>query len=67
MIVEALISAWILTWFNLDKMLIEVFQPMVDFELTSSHYYVAFILLGLIGYLFKKEKVKVEITVKEEE
>jgi len=53
MILEALFAALVLTLFNLDSMLIEVFQPLFKVELTQSHYYVLFILLGLIGYLFK--------------
>lgn len=45
-----LIVAWILSLFGIDQMIIEVFQPFVNtVQLSSSHYYIAFALIGLIG------------------
>lgn len=45
-----LIVAWILSLFGIDQMIIEVFQPFVNtVQLSLSHYYIAFALIGLIG------------------
>lgn len=46
--IGALITAWILSLFGINEMLIEVFQPFVQVKLTNSHYYVTFMLIGLL-------------------
>jgi uncharacterized membrane protein YeaQ/YmgE (transglycosylase-associated protein family) len=45
-VLGSLLVAWILTFFNVNKMLFEVFEPIAT--LTNSHYYIAFVALGLI-------------------
>jgi len=50
--VGGLFTAWILTWFGIDNMLLEVLQPHVELTLELSHYYVAFGLIGLVGGAF---------------
>lgn len=58
--IGGLIIAWILTSFNIDKMILEVFQPFTQIELTTSFYYIGFGFLGLlcelVDIIFKKEK-----------
>lgn len=47
-VLGGLLFAWILTWFKVDKMLIEVLQPFIEITLTKSTYYCFFVLLGII-------------------
>lgn len=56
MIIESLLTAWFLTWFGIDDMLIEVFQPFIDVKLTSSHYYVTFFFVGVVLAILKYYK-----------
>lgn len=51
--IEILITAWFLTWFHIDDMLIKVFQPFVQIQLTNSHYYVTFMLIGFLIEVLK--------------
>lgn len=47
--IGGLFTAWILSLFYVDKMLIEVAQPIIkNIELTNSHYYIFFGVLGMI-------------------
>lgn len=46
--IGALIIAWFLSLFGINEMLIEVFQPFAQVKLTNSHYYVVFLLIGLL-------------------
>ena len=50
--VSGIIVAWLLSCFNVDKMVLEVVQPFVSMPLTTSHYYVAFGLIGLVSGIF---------------
>lgn len=50
--VGGLFVAWILTWFDVDLMLLEVIQPFVNIELTTSHYYILIAMIGLVGGAF---------------
>jgi len=53
--VSGLIAAWILSWFHVNRMLIEVAQPFLsNVELTNAHYYIAFGVVGLIGGAFTR-------------
>lgn len=47
--ITGLVVAWILSLFGVDKMVVEVLQPFTKVLLTSSHYYMGFALIGLIG------------------
>lgn len=49
-VLTSLFIAWILSLFSVDKMLIECIQPFINnVILTSSHYYLLFAIVGLIG------------------
>lgn len=48
-IIFGLISGVILSLFNVDKICIKVLQPFTSIELTESHYYFIFRVLGLIS------------------
>ena len=47
-IIEALITACILTWFDIDKIFIEVVQPFMKVEITTSHFYFIFACIGIV-------------------
>lgn len=53
--VEGLIVAWILTWFDVDLMVLEVIQPFINVRLTTSHYYILIATIGLIGGAFSSK------------
>jgi len=48
-IIDGLWVAFILTAFDVNELVIEAFQPMVEFTLTDSHYYIGFAILGIIS------------------
>lgn len=50
--VGGLFVAWILTWFDVDLMVLEVIQPFTHIQLTESHYYILIAMIGLIGGAF---------------
>jgi len=53
--VAGLITAWILSLFGVNTIIIEVMQQLVkNIILTNSHYYIIFGLIGLIGGAFNK-------------
>lgn len=52
--VGGLLVAWILSFFGVDNMLIDVIQPFTTVALNVSQYYVAFGVLGMIGGMFGK-------------
>lgn len=47
--IEGLPVAFILALFNVNDMLIEVWQPYSKINLTDSHYYLFFGILGIIS------------------
>ena len=50
--VGGLFAAWILTWFDVDLMVLEVIQPFIDIQLNTSHYYILIAMIGLVGGAF---------------
>lgn len=49
-ILEGLLVAWILTYFNIDDICIDLLQPFFrTVELTTEHYYLVFGSIGLIA------------------
>lgn len=52
--ISGIIVAWILIGFNVHSMVFEVMQPMTSIPLTTSHFYVALGLIGLIGGAFDR-------------
>lgn len=53
-IISGLLVAWVLSWFNIHNMLIDVLQPYINLDLTINHYYVAFLVIGMIGGLLHR-------------
>lgn len=53
--VSGLLVAWILTWFDVNIMILEVAQSLIDVNLTTSHYYILFGMIGLVGGAFGKK------------
>lgn len=46
---EGLLLAWFLSIFGVDRMVVEVLQSfMPGIKFTVSHYYILFVILGLI-------------------
>ena len=54
--VGGLFVAWILSWFDVDVMLLEVIQPFIEVQLTTSHYYILIAMIGLIGGAFRNAR-----------
>ena len=55
-LIESLITAWILTWFDVDKIFIDVIQPLTKVEITTSHFYFVFACIGIVYGLFSGMK-----------
>ena len=52
--IKGIITAFILSFFGVEHMLIEVMQSFtLGLPLTTSHYYMFFGLVGLLGGAFK--------------
>lgn len=51
-VIGGLISGVILSLVGVDKICIEVLQPITSIELTEAHYYFVFGALGLISSVF---------------
>ena len=47
-LMEALITAWILTCFNCDEIFIDVLQPLTKVEITTRHFYFVFACIGIV-------------------
>lgn len=52
--IDALIVAWILTWFNLDVTLIDAINQIFNTSFTTSVYWLAFLIIGLVGNILNK-------------
>ena len=52
-IIESLITAWILTWFNCDEIFIDIVQPFMKVEITTNHFYFIFACIGILYGLFR--------------
>jgi hypothetical protein len=52
-LLTGLFTAWVLSWFGVDKIVVDVIQSFLhNPEITVSHYYVLFGLIGMIGGAF---------------
>ncbi len=40
--------SWFLSWFGIDGVFIDIFQPFVKVTLTTSHFYFVFGIIGMI-------------------
>ena len=54
--VSGLIVAWILSWFNVDSMIINSAREMFQASMSISSYYVCFGLLGAISGAFRGQR-----------
>lgn len=52
--VGGLFTAWVLTWFGVDKMIIESLYEVFDVSISVSVYYIGFGIIGLVGGAFRK-------------
>lgn len=53
-IVDALLCGWFLSWFGVDKFVVEFMQTGLNIpQATTSYYYVFCIALGVIGFILK--------------
>lgn len=52
--ISALITAWILTWFDLDVIIIDAINQIFNTSFTTSVYWLAFLIIGLIGSILNK-------------
>lgn len=53
--VGGLLTAWILSWFGVDHMIIDSLYEVFNISISESVYYVGFGLIGLIGGAFKED------------
>lgn len=51
---DALIVAWILTWFNLDVTLIDAINQIFNTDFNTDVYWLAFFIIGLISSIINK-------------
>lgn len=51
---ETLIIAWILTWFNLDNLFVEAINQIFNKDFTTAIYWLLFLIVGLIVSIAKK-------------
>ncbi len=52
--IATLIVAWILTWFDLDKILIDGINQIFNTNYTTSVYWLMFFIVGLILFVCSK-------------
>lgn len=48
-IIEALLVAWILTWFNIDEFVLKALKELFSIEATKASYYFMFLIIGLLA------------------
>ena len=54
--IRAMILAWILTWFNLDNILVNAINQILNTDYTTAIYWLLFFIIGIIVMMFKKQK-----------
>lgn len=53
-ILDALLGGWVLSWFGVDKFVVEFMQTGLSMpQATTSYYYVFCIALGVMGFYLK--------------
>ena len=65
--VGGLITAWFLTLFHVEVILIDAIQPFVSIELNVSMYYVLFAILGMVGEIFGNGNKTIKVEVEKED
>jgi hypothetical protein len=48
-IVTFLLIGWILSWFKFNKLFIQAFKELFNFEITNASYYFVFFGIGFLG------------------
>ncbi|KOS68941.1 hypothetical protein AEA09_10545 [Lysinibacillus contaminans] len=48
-IVSFIIIAWVLSWFNFDRLFIQAFKELFNKEVSKASYYFIFACIGAIG------------------
>ena len=66
-IIEGLNVAWLLSLFNVDKLLINAIQPFVSVELNVSMYYLLFVIVGIVGELISNKTKTIKVKVDKED
>lgn len=52
--IGTLIIAWILTWFNLDNILIDAINQIFNTEFTVAIYWFIALIIGAVVYVIRK-------------
>lgn len=52
--IGTMIVAWILTWFNLDNILVNAINQILNTDYTTAIYWLLFFIIGIIVMMFKK-------------
>ena len=52
--IETMILAWILSWFNLDNILIDTINQILNTNYTTAVYWLLFFAAGLIATIIKR-------------
>lgn len=46
--IRGILFSWFLSWFGIDNVFIDIFQPFVKTTLTTSYFYFVFGMIGMI-------------------
>ena len=52
--IDAMILAWILSWFNLDNILVDAINQILNTNYTTAVYWLLFLVIGLIATIIKR-------------
>ena len=52
--ISSLIIAWILTWFNLDNVIVNAINEICKTNYTTAIYWFLFFIVGILICMFKK-------------
>lgn len=51
--------SWFLSWFGIDDVFIDIFQPFVEATLTTSYFYFVFGIIGMFYCIWSDYKQKI--------
>lgn len=52
--ISTLIVAWILTWFDLDEIIVDAINQLFNTSFNTNVYWLAFFIIGFIGSIIDK-------------
>ena len=55
-IIGGLFLAWVLTWFNVDRIIIDGINELFAMSISKAGYYVLFAIIGFIGDVASHKK-----------